>query len=91
MFVVLERIIADQLLFYLKSNELITEHKYGFLEKRSTEVQLLKFLKFWSDELIKGNFIDIIYFDFAKAFDTVSHPKLLIKLQSYGIKGNFLK
>ena len=27
----------------------------------------------------------------AKAFDTLSHPKLLIKLQSYGIKGNLLK
>ena len=33
---VFERIIAEQLLFYLKSNELITEHKYGFLENRST-------------------------------------------------------
>ena len=39
----------------------------------------------------KDNFIDIIYFGFVKSFDTVSHPKLLIKLQSYAIKGNLLK
>ena len=44
-----------------------------------------------SNELIKGNFIRINYFDFPKAFYTVNHPKLLTKLQSYGIKGNFLK
>ena len=29
-----------------------------------------------------------IYFDFAKAFDSVSHPKLQHKLASYGVSGN---
>jgi hypothetical protein len=33
----------------------------------------------------------VIYIDFARAFDTVSHPKLLLKLQAYGITGNLLK
>ena len=74
---VFERIIAEQLLFYLKSNKLITKYQYGFFEKGSTECHT-----FWSYEFI----IDIIYFNFAKAFDTVSHSKLLTKLQSYGIK-----
>ena len=30
---------------------------------------------------------DIIVLDFAKAFDKVSHPRLLHKLRHYGIKG----
>ena len=32
----------------------------------------------------------IIYFDFAKAFDSVPHERLLRKIESYGIGGNFL-
>ena len=31
--------------------------------------------------------MDVIYFDFAKAFDTVPHSRLLNKIQGYGIHG----
>ena len=32
----------------------------------------------------------IVYIDFAKAFDVVSHKKLLAKLYTYGIRGTVL-
>ena len=32
----------------------------------------------------------IVYIDFAKAFDVVSHKKLFAKLYSYGIRGTVL-
>jgi hypothetical protein len=38
-----------------------------------------------------GDAVDIIYLDFRKAFDFVSHGRLLIKLQTFGIVGNLLK
>ena len=34
--------------------------------------------------------MDVIFLDFAKAFDKVSHAHLLVKLQCYGIKGQIL-
>jgi len=30
------------------------------------------------------------YIDFCKAFDTVSHPKRILKLNKFGINGNLL-
>jgi len=44
----------------------------------------------WSVALNNKLTIDIIYVDFQKAFDSVSHSKLLIKLEGYGIHGDLL-
>ena len=38
-----------------------------------------------------GGFIDVVYFDFMKAFDKVPHGRLLMKLKSYGIDGEPLE
>jgi len=37
-----------------------------------------------------GDFADVIYLDFAKAFNSVPHKRLLSNLSALGIKGNFL-
>lgn len=34
--------------------------------------------------------VDIIYLDFQKAFDKVSHKRLLRKLSSHGVRGEVL-
>ena len=44
----------------------------------------------WSEALDKKNKVDIIYLDISRAFDTVSHSKLLYKLRNIGISGNIL-
>ena len=38
-----------------------------------------------------GEATDVIYFDYAKAFDSVIHSKLLHKLYAYGIRDDLLK
>ena len=44
----------------------------------------------WTSMIENRKAFDIIYTDFAKAFDSVAHMRLLHKLESIGIKGDLL-
>ena len=87
---VLESIIRDSMLHHLTVNGLISQQQHGFLPHRSCTSQLLTALNDWTCSLDQGYPIDVIYFDFRKAFDTVLHARLLLKLKEYGINGNLL-
>ena len=65
-------------------NNLFSDQQYGFINGRSSTLQLLKVMEEWTSALDEGNTIDCIYMDFMKAFDTVPHRRLLSKLRSYG-------
>lgn len=82
-----ERILASNILQFLLGNNLISEHQFGFLPKRSTTLQLLSTLQEWYNGLLDRNPTDCIYIDFRKAFDSVPHRFLLHKLYLYGIRG----
>ena len=62
-----------------------TKHQFGFLPKRST----LQQLPVIAEKIIEPNKceVNVVYMDFKKAFDLVSHNHLLDKLQSFGIPG----
>jgi len=45
----------------------------------------------WSEVLDCGGAVDAVYLDYAKAFDTGPHERLLCKLSSYGIEGQLLR
>ena len=46
----------------------------------------------WTAAVEEGNLVDVVYLDFAKAFDSVPHPhqRLLCKLKSHGISARLL-
>jgi len=73
-----------------ESENLITRQQYGFFSGRSTITQMLNYLNTCVEEIAEGNVIDIVYFDFSKAFDTVPRLRLQRKLKSYGIDGHVL-
>ena len=87
---ILEHIIRKQTIEYLLSNLLLTEHQHGFLSKCSTTTNLLDCLNNWTKFIDAKNSVDVIYIDFAMAFDTVSFDKLVFKLKFLGIGGNLL-
>ncbi len=89
---VFERVLLDHLLFFVLRNKLLSDEQFGFLKRRSTELQLLACVDSWSKALDASMSTDIVYIDFAKAFDTVCHKKLLYKLEHvYSIRGNVLQ
>ena len=70
---------------------LLSDHQYGFRKGRSCALQLIDVIDKWIKEIDKGDRIDVAYFDFAKAFDTLPSKRTLSKIQSYGIRGDILK
>ena len=83
---VLERIVYNNLLVYLKQT--LTVHQFGFLPGRSALQQLLLVTETLLSAKLTQAEVDIIYMDFRKAFDSVSHNRLLQKLQTIGVTGN---
>ena len=87
---ILEKIIANDLINYLEDHNLISRHQHGFLKHHSTATNLLDSLNDWSVSLSKRQCTTTAYIDFQRAFDSVSHHKLIHKLKSYGVSGNLI-
>eukprot|EP00918_Siedleckia_nematoides_P047891 GHVU01104904.1.p1 GENE.GHVU01104904.1~~GHVU01104904.1.p1 ORF type:complete len:259 (+),score=26.37 GHVU01104904.1:1627-2403(+) len=87
---IMESIIRDHIIEYMKNNKLFSPKQFGFMEGRSTTLQLLVTLEEWTKTLDEGGSVGAVYMDFMKAFDTVPHKRLLGKLEHYGIRGDIL-
>jgi hypothetical protein len=87
---VFEKIIKKELVAYLEGNELIRETQHGFRKNRSCLTNLLHFFEAVAEEVDRGEPVDVLYFDFRKAFDRVSHERLLLKLKAIGVEGRLL-
>jgi hypothetical protein len=79
----MERCIYNEI--YPTLRPLIYQGQHGFSSKRSTATQLTQVLHKLGKVLDNGGQIDILYIDYAKAFDNVPHTLLLHKIQSFGI------
>ena len=56
----------------MKKTYLFSQKQYGFISGRSIFLQLANVLDNWTLGLDNGNYTDIIYMDFQKAFNTVT-------------------
>ena len=76
---------------HMTDHALLSNQQYGFIEGRSTTLQLLTVLDDWTSYLDQGKTIDVVYCDFRKAFDKVPHRRLLEKVKAYGFRGKLLE
>jgi len=85
-----ESVIRDVIMEHLLHNHLLSNQQHGFITKRSYMTQLLSVMDDWTNALEDGYSVDVLYLDYRKAFDSVLHGRLIIKLRAYGIQGKLL-
>ena len=86
-----ERIIHKYMMTYLRRNEIISSSQHAFLTGKSTATNLIDCLNDWTKLIDVRKPVDILYLDLAKAFDSISHEKMLYKLQRIGVGSYMLR
>ena len=86
----MEHIIFHEMMSHLDSNQVLVNYQHGFRKKLSRETQLIctveEIARSAARSLDKGEETDLIIMDFSKAFDSVPHQRLLMKLRYHGLR-----
>lgn len=69
----------------------LSDSQHGFRSGRSTETNLVRYVSDISEALDARHEVDAIYTDFSSAFDKVSHPLMVAKLEYSGVHGSLLR
>lgn len=82
---ILEKIVSEQLTSFLEKNNIIPSTQSGFRQHHSTVSALLNI----TDDILRAfdekKNMCLVLLDYSKAFDTISHSILAIKLQYFGL------
>ena len=82
-----EKIVRKYIVAYMEENDLFNPTQHGFRAGRSCLSQLIAHFDYISQQLEKGHNVDVVYLDFAKAFDKVDFLITMEKLKKLGIAG----
>ena len=82
-----ERLMYKRLISFINANNLICGHQFGFRMGYCTNDAVIEFLDYIYNALNNKMNVITVYLDFSKAFDTVNHEILCLKLQHSGIRG----
>ncbi len=89
-FQIFEKLLKEALLLFLTETRSLSPSQHGFLPRRSCLSNLILQEERVTRLLDEGHTVDLVYLDFAKAFNSVNHRFLLAKLKSSGIDGAVL-
>ena len=88
---IMEHIVLGHIAKHLAANDIVIDNQHGFRERLSCETQLLEAINDFALNVNNSCQTDILFLDFSKAFDKVSHHKLLHNIDFYGIRGHTKK
>ena len=83
-----EKLLAAQIYSYLETKKLLHPAQFGFRKNLSCELALNSLMETWKNGLDVGNDVIAVFLDFSKAFDTVDHNLLILKLTYYNFDAN---
>ena len=84
---ILEKLMYNRLLSFLKQHHILTETQHGFRENKSTETASQLFIESVQEALDDQRKVIGIFLDLSKAYDVINHETLLNKLDTYGVRG----
>ncbi|KAK4807097.1 hypothetical protein QYF61_018438 [Mycteria americana] len=82
---VMEQLILGTISRHTKDEKIIRSSQHGFTKGKSCLTNLITFYDETTGLVDEGRAVDIVYLDFSKAFNTVSHKILIEKLLTYGL------
>uniref|UniRef100_A0A8B9CF24 Reverse transcriptase domain-containing protein n=1 Tax=Anser brachyrhynchus TaxID=132585 RepID=A0A8B9CF24_9AVES len=83
---VLEQLVLDAISKQLEEKNVMRSSQHGITKGKSCSTNLVAFYDGITSWVDGGRAVDVLYLDFSKAFDTVSHDILLAKLRKCGIE-----
>ena len=82
--------MRDEIVRHLNKYNFLRSSQHRFMAGKSCLTNLLEYLEELTSLADRVHAMDIVYLDFAKAFDKVPHRRLLARYNGLGVKGRSL-